>query len=42
MADILNVIFSSFWTFVGTAILLSIVSRAIVAILAILVLGGKS
>lgn len=42
MADLLNVIFYSFWTFIGTAILLGIVTRGIVAILAILVVGVKS
>lgn len=42
MADLLNAIFFSFWTFAGTAILLSIVTRGIVAIVALLVIGVKS
>jgi hypothetical protein len=45
MAELFNIIFYSFWTFAGTAILLSIVTRgivAIVAIVALLVVGVKS
>lgn len=42
MADLLNTIFYSFWTFAGTAILLSIITRGIVAIVALLVIGVKS
>lgn len=39
MAELFNIIFYSFWTFAGTAILLSIVTRGIVAIVALLVVG---
>lgn len=42
MADVLNAVFYSFWTFAGTAILLWIVSRAIVAVVALLVVGGRA
>jgi len=39
MADLLNAVFQSFWTFAGTVILLGIVTRGIVAILALMILG---
>lgn len=42
MADLLNAVFYSFWTFAGTAILLGIVSRALVAIVALLAMGGRT
>ncbi|WP_277996376.1 hypothetical protein [Ensifer sp. Root142] len=41
MADLFNAIFYSFWTFTGTAILLGIVTKGLVAIVALLVIGGS-
>lgn len=41
MAELFNAIFYSFFTFVGTAILLGIVTRGIVAIVALLVVGAR-
>lgn len=36
MADLLNAVFNSFWTFAGTVILLSIAVKGLVAINAII------
>lgn len=36
MADLINAIFYSFWTFAGTVILLSIAVRGVVAITAVI------
>ncbi|HEV7253833.1 MAG TPA: hypothetical protein VGN97_12175 [Mesorhizobium sp.] len=37
MADLLNAIFYSFWTFAGTLLLLSLVVRGLVALCALIV-----
>jgi hypothetical protein len=42
MVDLLNVIFSSFWTFIGTAILLGIVTRGLVSLLAVVIASGRN
>ncbi|WP_313666217.1 hypothetical protein [Shinella sp.] len=36
MADLINAVFYSFWTFAGTVILLSIAVRGVVAITAVI------
>lgn len=41
MAELMDAIFYSFWTFAGTAILLGIVTRGLVAIVALVALGGR-